>query len=500
MDDEIDYDCQNVDVDDDDAMTTTTAATTTKSPLLLLLEDLREEKLGAAVVDAITEKYKKQKMQAILEHVSEFPKGLRASIQSTAAASDLPEVFLHKVYESVKALFLGVASSNDGSSSSSSSDDDDARLVWHGLDDTVDTEDEAELLVRLFPNVLSERKTMRVSVQIGKRETQEACLHPIHLLLFHARAVSFVPLLARLELELSSKESETNHKSTTDRAPNYAPKNIAKLLLSHRIAQIPNNNETTQPQGAGGSSREDLDEASLRALIRLRAMGLVTNEDLGDLLLWLLTEANHRETEFIERRLRLLVQWDPTLLAKCGKTGSSPPNLFFVIFGYTRLFARPAFCLRIFRLAFELGMVHYPHELGFLFHKYPFHLKSSFQDFSWTYGTNKVAAIVHDVLRTTLGARSINNNDDPTQRTLQSWVMVAATNRRIDLDGLYTLLRFDPLAMIPATAAVAAGEPGNNRSPVQFTPPRHCAVGTDPMQLRANAASTSATTVEHVLC
>ena len=107
-----------------------------------LLKEIRQrpsilDRLRLQLVNAnpTTIEGKKYKADLILEHSSKFPAKLRPRIAES-----------HEVYESGKyGLFFTIISTHF------------KRLVKSGgLDNTIDTEEEVELAIRLFPNAISD--------------------------------------------------------------------------------------------------------------------------------------------------------------------------------------------------------------------------------------------------------------------------------------------------------------------------------------------------------
>lgn len=94
-----------------------------------------------------------------------------------------------------------------------------------------------------------------------------------------------------------------------------------------------------------------------------------------------------------------------------------------------------SFDIPIFEMIFELGMSHCPTDLGFVFHNTTFEYACKY------FGTEKMARMIDDKILSTLGQ---NSNE-----TLQALVFAAATNDKISLDGVYTLFRHDPIALLP---------------------------------------------------
>jgi len=98
----------------------------------------------------------------------------------------------------------------------------------------------------------------------------------------------------------------------------------------------------------------------------------------------------------------------------------------------------------------ELGMVHYPKELGFLFHPLSYRLACDI------FGGETIAEIAETALAKSLSQNSSSNSSSSsseTKHTLQTLLFAAATNDKISLEGLYTLVRRDPMALMLQTSS-----------------------------------------------
>merc|ERR1719254_303670 len=90
---------------------------------------------------------------------------------------------------------------------------------------------------------------------------------------------------------------------------------------------------------------------------------------------------------------------------------------------------------RRFQVIIQLGMIHYPTELGFLFHQKLF--RKTWKDF----GTAAVEKLVDEEFT--------SNQRYNDKKTLQALVVAAASNNAISLDGVYILARRDPILLLP---------------------------------------------------
>jgi hypothetical protein len=150
------------------------------------------------------------------------------------------------------------------------------------------------------------------------------------------------------------------------------------------------------------------------------------------LLLWLLHNSGKCESSRIlyETRLGQLVDRNPTILTE----GGNFLNIYCMYPFYWKNTRNESFDIPVFETIFKLGISHYPTELGFVFHN------TTFSNASKLFGTKKVVQIINDKLFSTLGQ---NSNE-----TLQALVLAAASNDKISLDGVYTLFRHDPIAVL----------------------------------------------------
>jgi hypothetical protein len=371
-----------------------------------LLERLRQQRV---VVDPTTEKDARQKMNLIIEHRLEFPSNLREAIRESLGEEHSecqPEIFLSEVYKSVKAFFFGRSNRNNDES------DDESKSTlqwWYGLDSDVDTEEEVELAIRLFPNLLTEEYFSFSSLN--------GC-YPIYVSLMCLKALFFIPLLAELGVELGRfKEKERGGLTCF-------MKSVLFQLFCNVILRDDHDEE----------SSGKLDEASTAILMRLKEKGLMKKEDIYqcDLANLLLYRALYKKTLRIEKRFKFLINWNPSILMECGQ-GNNLLNHYVCRLCRTNEGCLHPDTVQRFQAIVELGMYHFPAELGFVFHKPTFQLACE------NFGTKKVARIIDGEI-----LRSLEQNNN----TLNALVFAAATNDEISLDGVYILFRRDPIALL----------------------------------------------------
>lgn len=242
-----------------DEGTMSMAMATATSLATSLLERLRQEPtmkcFGSLNGEEATER-----MKLMVKHQSEFPSRLRPEIlvgknhAEQSVGDSTPErvarVFASFVFRAVKDLFFGGSRRND-----------EAPREWYGIDSDVDTEDQVELTIRLFPDVLVIQRPL-TPLRLRKKAS------PILFLTSSSKAVSFVPLFFSLSKSAGNMCFQSVH---------IDHELVLRQLLHNTLAE----ERFGGGSGDSGSSREkgpsclELDEASLVALKRLRVMGLL---------------------------------------------------------------------------------------------------------------------------------------------------------------------------------------------------------------------------------
>jgi len=133
-----------------------------------------------------------------------------------------------------------------------------------------------------------------------------------------------------------------------------------------------------------------------------------------------------------EKRFRFFLDWDPTVLKKGG--------LFEICCkrceGCKDRVSEDEYLGR-FQMIFEIGMSHYPEEIGFLFHR-AMSSTPPFQMACKLFGKEVITKMFDKmILKSTMGRCD----------AIRTLVFAAAA---ISLDGLYLLIRLDPIALISA--------------------------------------------------
>ena len=195
-----------------------------------LLQEIRQkpsilDRLRLQLVDAnpTTIEGKKYKADLILEHSSKLPAKLRSRIAES-----------REVYESGKyGLFFTIISTHF------------KRLVKSGgLDNTIDTEEEVELAIRLFPNAILDLDLRMIDAITG-----------------NAKAISFTPLIVKL-LVVESGQVERGE-TRVDHLLFERGESRVGLLFFYLLC----------PKEKGGYEERDND--CLAMATRLKEMGLV---------------------------------------------------------------------------------------------------------------------------------------------------------------------------------------------------------------------------------
>ena len=153
-------------------------------------------------------------------------------------------------------------------------------------------------------------------------------MYPIQYLASGYKAVSLIPLLARLALEFCLFEEKERGGLLLEDEGDY---NILQYLVHQDVD-------------------EHADETTLNVLIQLRQMGYFKKEDIQKYGLVVIL-CKYREIS--EIRFRFLVEWDPTSLIKTdGQTGCLP------------LHFAATYTIQNFRMVFEYGIRYYPKKKG----------------------------------------------------------------------------------------------------------------------------------------
>jgi len=168
----------------------------------------------------------------------------------------------------------------------------------------------------------------------------------------------FIPLLAELGVELGGfKKSERG--------------GLTCLTMSIFVQLICNDAilDDLDEESSG-----KLDETSTAIMMCLKEKGLMEKEhiydyDLTHLVLYnAMNRPKYRSEKTFEKKFCFLINWDPSILLECGRGESLLYH--YVCRLCTKADGRtPCGAFHRFGTIFELGVSHYPKELGFLFHR-----------------------------------------------------------------------------------------------------------------------------------
>lgn len=283
----------------------------------------------------------RKKKSIILQRQNEFPDRIQKAIReaSKRKSSKNPKIFLKQVQDAL-ADWLFEAAIAQPLHNNENSDDDQHRHHHHqecrGLNDERDTPEQVELALRFFPEVLCLRR-------YG--------LFPIMWLSKSLKSVTFIPLFARLGVELGLfQEAERG----------------GLVFGSHGLDVFSQLAASCAEDGAAGKVRRGdkayqtrVDATFLKVIEELRLWNLMTKSDIRK---YKMVDLLVKQTVFPEQRFRYLIDWDPSALL--SNNGSSKSKIVSI-----RLISKFFDKKDIGRLEmlFELSMKYYPVELGFLF-------------------------------------------------------------------------------------------------------------------------------------
>jgi hypothetical protein len=291
---------------------------------------------------------------------------------------------------------------------------------YRGLDDERDTEEQVEIAIRFFPDVLTEAKLSKTN----------EWLYPIQYLasvrnaeIGNGKAVSFIPLLARLAIE-------------------WMVEYRGGLLLEDRWGCNVLHYLSQKPTYT--SDRFTLtDDKYFQVLVQLRKMGLLKKEDIvrGSQLL-----VKYNFT-FPKKTSQFFIEWDPVALLHTYRYGHSPlhfaSNLNHI-------------SIQRFQMVFEYGILYYPKKLGIcLLFKKDVQGKTPYQ-IACGEELEQPREEVIDAVESTLlqfqqrrhllndGNSNNNNINNAGPYNVIDALLTAATDEKIHLDCVYFLLRREP--------------------------------------------------------
>jgi len=272
--------------------------------------------------DAFTAKGRR-KRSIIVERQNEFPQRIRCAIKSANRRTKNPKVFLLVVRNALADWLFEIALST---TVTITSDNDNGNC--YGLDDEIDTQKQVELALRFFPEVLCLRR-------YG--------LFPIFWLSKSIRSVSFIPLFARLGVELQLfQESERGGLVFGSNGMD---------VFSQLAASCAENKRSDEDQ------QEVVDAKYLAVIKKLRKYKLMKKSDICK---YDMIDILCKQAVFPEKRFRYLIDWNPSALL--SNNGNSKIISIRLI---TKFFDKKD--ISGLKMLFELSMKYFPVEIGFLF-------------------------------------------------------------------------------------------------------------------------------------
>lgn len=359
-----------------------------------------EERLKRLTLYNVTGEEARKKMFLMIQHQAEFPSKLRPSIAAVGIFTD-PVAFLSQFYNEVKGFILGRSIDPKGNIILSKK--------WQGLDSNVDTEEEVELLIRLFPKlVLHERHARFCTFQ--------------EMIMISVQTVRFVPLFAKLHVEFSNYG-------------NVSWTGVFPFLGRNLLCGFP----------AKYCDSTALNDASFDVLVRLIEEKRIPKINAFFQMDELLKTIEQRDIAFIETRIRFLIQWVKFVLTgqkarvSCrsrhpnGRKGSERLLRYFLSMDGTKNDSR---YLRVFEVLVELGMFHYTKALGFVFHG------DNLGYACYHFGEERVKQIVHEKLAS-VALKEYCKGGRKKRKDF-----VTDNSKFWSADAIYMVLRHDPIGVL----------------------------------------------------
>ena len=247
-------------------------------------------------------------------------------------------------------------------------------------------------------------------------------MHENNSLWINLKAASFIPVVARLAIEFGCFDDELRGGLLCHGTFPPDDANVLQNLMNGDSGDIIMEDH----------HRAAMDNKYLQIFIRLRQMGLFKKEDIQRhrLLIELLCKHDH----FEEKRLRFLVEWDPSALLQPNSNGYLPIHF-------------AAVSIRKLQLVFEYGIRYYPKKTGIclLFKKVDDDV-TPFQEACERHGCDRARNAIKDTLRDCQRRRSEEDNSNSTSRPyhIADALITAAIDETIHLDCVYFLLRREP--------------------------------------------------------
>jgi hypothetical protein len=284
-------------------------------------------------------------------------------------------------------------------------DNPDSDTIYCGLDSTRDTEEEVEAILRIFPDVVTERE------RLGNYQYY----YPIQFLAFNLKAVSFLPLVARLSIELGLFEEQYRGGLllSADGNDEWGPLKPLQILMNSEDYIFSNGDNCNQ---------EHYEDQYLQVLIKLRRMDLLKKEDIQN---YGLLNNVCRRPYLSKKTLRYLIEWDLNAVLHTDQY-DLPLHDAANISPY----------IQVFQFVFEAGIKYFPKKKGInlLFRKN----RANYTPFQYafhSFGKEQLNKVVDDTLGFYSGDTPIN--------TTEALVMAVIDNN-VHLDCVYFLLRREP--------------------------------------------------------
>jgi hypothetical protein len=381
--------------------------------------EYEQEQQAAADEDALRRKGR-VKLISVLEKTDEF------SFRQRNKIDVLTERYLQDLENDIFDMLCEI---DDGDSED-----------YRGLDSDRDTAQEVETAIRFFPDVLSRRKTIVLNDddddEFEDDEDVERSVHgfyPIQILSHYfeddcwrccVKAISFIPVLARLAIELGLFGKERGGLLCQD----HDGGNVIQNLLYRDSFHTHN--------------QDHREVYHLQVLTELRKMGLLKKIDI--IRYNLLNLVCHQYYYFAEKQFRFLVEWDPNSLWKKNRYDGRLPLHHAALHR----------AMQGFQFVFEYGLFYFPNKEGFnlvfrqdMFGQTPFQLACE------KHGRDQVMNVIEDTL----------TRYSPTPLDIADALMTAAIDENVHLDCVYFLLRRKPpdvlqelLSSMPAVLAVGS--------------------------------------------
>ena len=373
----------------------------------------------------------------MIRHPTAFPVRLREVIRAEAGSD--PRRFYWKVYHALKnLLFWGVGKHEIKD-----------QERWEGLDDSVDTEEEVEAAVRMFPRVMK-GQFPHPSRPNGSR------FYPIHALTTSLKTVPFVPILAALGAELGC--FEPYQQGGLNVTPKIYCTKPESPIFNYRVRATTalTSLVTNQFSTSGGDHNNQdfltrLDEVPFATLVRLSQRGFITKEATRNTVAYSIP---HATSPWMLKRIRFLLDSHPSLLSCRGRLLPLPVCYTTTFFIYT---SSLSCSLNLLQTLFDLGMKYYPNEMGSFFFNESLRENDWYQqvwyhEFSTPsrkplrfidevclfFGREEVMEMINNVI-----SKRVVRKPDAFQTSLFG----AATNKDIGLDAVFLLCLQDPYAV-----------------------------------------------------